>query len=140
MRFERVTSKRKILNFQSRCRIIELRFGTYGGQFTYPIMRVGEIAKQMGLRHDTVTYHCKRYVKNGGFLMAHPERMPHRRGPMKMTKEAIDHITNPTTLRSWSHLNLAERCELLKYDFGVDIRRQTLGWWYHRNGITWARP
>lgn len=139
-RFERQVGKKRRLNFQTRCRIIELRFGSYGGQYIYGIKRVFEIAKALGLRHDVVSYTIRRYVKNGGFLMAHPELMPHNRGKVKVTKEVIDHITDPTVLRSWAHLNLSDRCDLIDHEFGIRIRHQTLGWWYRRNGITWTKP
>ena len=49
-------------------------------------MRVGEIAAEIGLRHASVSYHIKRYVENGGFLMANPMKMQKVRGPVKMTK------------------------------------------------------
>jgi len=65
-RFTVATAKRKFLNFRTRCRIIELFFGSYGGQYSKPVMRQIDVAKLLGLRHDTVTYHIKRYVTNKG--------------------------------------------------------------------------
>ena len=71
-------------------------------------MRVCQIARKLGLRHEIVHYHIKRYVTNGGFLMANPNRKPRKRN-VKMTKEIVDHITDANVLRQWAHLSLDER-------------------------------
>ena len=65
-RFLIQTSKRRLLNFATRCRIIEERFGEYGGQFTYPLMGVCAIARKLRLSDKVVGYHIKVYVKNKG--------------------------------------------------------------------------
>ena len=72
--------------------------------------------------------------------MAHPRKMPQKRGPVKMTREIIDHITDPKILRGWAHLNLEERCCLVEAKFGVKMTGQALGWWYRKNGVTKTRP
>ena len=65
-RFKRVTSKRRRLNFETRCRIIEERFGSYGGQYSIGIQSVCDIARKLALKHPMVSYHIRRYVKNKG--------------------------------------------------------------------------
>lgn len=115
-------------------------FGSYGGQFENHVRRICDVAHALGMRPGTVGYTCKRYVDNGGFLMAHPARMPRNRGNQKMTRECIDYITDPKILRGWAHLNLTERCRLIKNEFGVDIVPQTLGDWYRRNAVYKSKP
>ena len=45
--------------------------------------------------------------------MVYPERILRRRGTVKVTREIIDHIRDPQTLRSWAHLSLGARSELI---------------------------
>ena len=121
LRFERQTAKRRWLNFNTRCRIIELRFGSYGEQYLIPVMSICEIGRRLGLRHEMVSYHVRRYVKNKGFLMCRPQNMPRKRNKMKMTREIIDHVTDRAVLRSWAHLSLADRVIKIEEKFGVKM-------------------
>ena len=57
-----------------------------------------------------------------------------------MTKEIIDHITDPEVIRAWAHLTLVERCTQIQIKFGVKLHRQTLSSWYHRNQIVKTKP
>ena len=66
LEFKRKNSKRRLLNFATRCRIIEERFGSYGEQYIYPIMGVCEISRKLSIPHEVVSYHIRRYVKNKG--------------------------------------------------------------------------
>ena len=109
------------MTYGLRRKIIELRFGEYGGQYTHWVRKGIDVARQLGIDANKVSYTCKVYQKNGGFLMAHPRKMNQKRGPVKMTKEIIDHVINPKTLREWAHLTLVERCKLIEEKFGVKM-------------------
>ena len=140
MEWEVQKSKRPYMGFAMRRKIIELRFGSYGGQYERYVTRICDITKQLGLKQRQVSYTCGKYVSNGGFLMAHPGLMPRKRGPVKMTPTIVDYILDPKIMRAWAHLTLPERCTQIEIKFGLKITRRTLATWYQRNGVSKTNP
>ena len=71
--------------------------------------------------------------------MIEPFRKRWARAKPKITREIIDYILDPKTLRQWAHLNLQDRCREIQLKFDVKLCQQTLGRWYRRNGVTKTR-
>lgn len=127
---------KELTKTQLRKIVLRLRFGTVEpGPGQPAFMTYGRIARFVRRSASSVRLICL-----SGLRGDHDLNIGDRRHRTKLSSEHQEFLKDPSTLREWAHLSLAERAVLFHRRFGeIKISPSALCRWYKRWGIALKR-
>ena len=108
-----------------------------------------QIGSELHINSETVKQVVKRYKMLGGMLYIDPMNLKNKQAiknphtttrPKKLSKEQLEFIMDPKTLRDWLSFSLNKRCALIKDKFQIELSRVTLAKYYKKHQVNYIVP